>query len=212
MFYGPRVFDPLLIIAQIVVLQCLWYISLGCLLWLLLGPYVAHLTLHHFFDWRWFSFRTFTGWMVIIAHTFNALAAAAYLMLVVERAKKCLDFAATLYLIHSVICFSCSGFSRSFAWWLTVATGLAITAVLSEWLCLQREMRDIVVGSGGRRRGGSSGSTTEMVSLNRGSMPSPGVTPKAVTVTSSAFQALKLPGSITGTRSSSNPSGSTLPV
>jgi Integral membrane protein S linking to the trans Golgi network len=37
MFYGPRVFDPVLIIAQIVVLQCLWYISLGCLLWLLLG-------------------------------------------------------------------------------------------------------------------------------------------------------------------------------
>jgi Integral membrane protein S linking to the trans Golgi network len=37
MFYGPRVFDPVLISAQIVVLQCLWYLSLGCLLWLLLG-------------------------------------------------------------------------------------------------------------------------------------------------------------------------------
>lgn len=50
---------------------------------------MAHLTLHHFFDWRWFSFRTFTGWMVIIAHTFNALAAAAYLMLVVRRGALC---------------------------------------------------------------------------------------------------------------------------
>lgn len=49
MFYGPRVFDPLLIIAQIVVLQCLWYISLGCLLWLLLGESVAssELSLSH---------------------------------------------------------------------------------------------------------------------------------------------------------------------
>jgi Integral membrane protein S linking to the trans Golgi network len=47
MFYGPRVFDPVLIVAQIVVLQCLWYISLGCLLWLLLGAsmYAAYVFL-----------------------------------------------------------------------------------------------------------------------------------------------------------------------
>jgi Integral membrane protein S linking to the trans Golgi network len=178
---------------------------------------VAHLTVHHFFDWRWFSFSTFTGWMVVIAHTFNAFAAAVYMMVVVcisccwrvalltaahdaarlpapvitppvpivqvERAKKCLDFAVTLYFVHSVICISVSGFSRSFAWcaapavlcfaltahagwmrfhaflseptwhcslhprrWLTVAVGLGITSVLGEWLCLQREMRDIVIG------------------------------------------------------------------
>jgi len=30
--------------------------------------------------------------------------------------------------------------------WLTNLIGLAITAVLGEWLCLQREMRDIPVG------------------------------------------------------------------
>ena len=46
---------------------------------------MAHLTLHHFFDWRWFSFSTFTGWMVVIAHTFNAFAAAAYMMVVVRN-------------------------------------------------------------------------------------------------------------------------------
>lgn len=52
---------------------------------------MAHLSLHHFFDWRWFSFRTFTGWMVIIAHTFNALAAALYLMVVVRTCWKRLN-------------------------------------------------------------------------------------------------------------------------
>jgi Integral membrane protein S linking to the trans Golgi network len=103
----------------------------------------------------------------------------------VERAKKCLDFAATLYIVHSIICVCVSGFSRSFAWcallaadwfrqqtmhldvrpyhaylrvqialqsnthnfrWLTIGVGLGITSVLGEWLCLQREMRDIVIG------------------------------------------------------------------
>ncbi len=37
MWHGAKIFDPVLIVAQIFVLQCVWYISLGCLLWLLLG-------------------------------------------------------------------------------------------------------------------------------------------------------------------------------
>lgn len=135
--------------------------------------------------------------------------------------------------------------------WLTNLIGLAITAVMGEWLCLQREMRDIPVGactvplavtehdcacssvqndklshlfkapacqsmrlmecccqaagSGSRRRG----SGTEMVSLRSSGLPSPSVTPKAVTA--SSFQALKLPGSVSGTRSSSG-AASLLPV
>lgn len=189
MWVGPTRWDPVLIVAQIIVLQCLFYISLGCLLWLLLGPYVAHLSLHHFFDWQWVSFRNFTGWMVIIANIFNALAAAVYLVVVVERAKKCLDFAATLYLLHLVFTFSYSGFSRSVAWWLTNFVGLVVVAVLGEWLCLQREMRDIPVGTGSRRKSGS----TELVSLRTPSLPSPSVTPTAVTA--SSFQHfMKLPG------------------
>lgn len=34
---GSMTQDPVLIISQIVALQCLWYLSLCCLLWLLLG-------------------------------------------------------------------------------------------------------------------------------------------------------------------------------
>ena len=30
--------------------------------------------------------------------------------------------------------------------WLTIGVGVGITSVLGEWLCLQREMRDIVIG------------------------------------------------------------------
>lgn len=160
MFYGPKVWDPVLIVSQIIAVQCLWYLSLGCLLWLLLGPYVPRLSLHHLLDWRWISFRSFAGWMVVVANLLNALAASVYLMIVVERAKKCLDFASTLYFVHLMACLTYSGFSHSFAWWAVNLTGLVVTAILGEWLCLRREMRDIEVGSGGRRR-----QTAEMVSL-----------------------------------------------
>ena len=77
MFYGHQTWDPVLICSQILAVQALWYLSLGSLLWLLLGaidclrstsvknagwchhkpltvmhagdagPYVSHLTLHH---------------------------------------------------------------------------------------------------------------------------------------------------------------------
>lgn len=129
------------------------------------------MTLYQFFDWRWVSFRSFTGWMVSTANVCAALAAAVALRFLVrlsrsaaledsgcsgvgapqgqrlilpsseaalffgpacphspnsrprdvlsmqvERAIKCLDFAATLYLIHLAAVCSYSGFPRGFEW------------------------------------------------------------------------------------------------
>ncbi len=64
-------------------------------------------------------------------------------MLVVERAKKCLDFTATLYLLHLLFCCAYRGWPRSAEWWVVNLLGLALMAVLGEWLCLRKEMRDI---------------------------------------------------------------------
>lgn len=61
----------------------------------------------------------------------------------VERAKKCLDFTATLYFLHLLFCCAFRGWPRSFEWWLLNVTGMILMAVLGEWLCLRKEMRDI---------------------------------------------------------------------
>ena len=45
---------------------------------------MAHLTLHHLFDWRLVNIHSFTGWMIIVATLFNALAASTYLMALVR--------------------------------------------------------------------------------------------------------------------------------
>ena len=37
MFYGANVWDPWLILAQIITVQCLFYLSFGLLLYVLLG-------------------------------------------------------------------------------------------------------------------------------------------------------------------------------
>ena len=51
MFYGSVVWDPWLIVAQIVCLQCLYYITLGLFLSILVGTRVSRLSLVYFFDY-----------------------------------------------------------------------------------------------------------------------------------------------------------------
>lgn len=80
------------------------------------GPYAPRLTLHHMFDWRWVSLRSFQGWMVAIAFLCNAFVGAGCLRLVVQRAKKCLDYAATIYVIHVLAVTLHSGFPTHLAW------------------------------------------------------------------------------------------------
>lgn len=150
MFYGAQVWDPVLIIAQITAVQCLFYISLGLLQWLVvgwIGGYVDDLTLRYFFDWRELSLKTLNGALTALVHILNAPAGALYLMFIVERAKKCLDFTVTCYFVHLVICCGFSGWPFNVEWWATNSLGLAAMALLGEWLCVRREMQEIPLAS-----------------------------------------------------------------
>ncbi|KAI4986089.1 hypothetical protein ZWY2020_018719, partial [Hordeum vulgare] len=60
---------------------------------------------------------------------------AGFMFYVVERAKKCVDFAATLHVIHLFIC----------TWWVVNILGLAIMSLLDEYICIRRELKDIPV-------------------------------------------------------------------
>lgn len=78
----------------------------------------------------------------------NAALGSVCLALVVQRAKKCLDFAATCYTVHFVLCTALRGWPASFEWWALNASALVLMAVLGEWLCMRREMREIPLTSG----------------------------------------------------------------
>lgn len=193
MFLGPNVWDPWQIIAQIVAVQCLYYLSYGLLLWGLLGetaaligcsllptncaeqhshlniseasaaaagPYVDGLELKHLFDWRWLTLHEFRGWMLATGVVLNSILAALYIMVLVssplklaplscrchlmlflvqklpvgqpgvtsvnkasasleaqvQRAKKCLDFSATIYILHFAAVAAYAGFPKRLEW------------------------------------------------------------------------------------------------
>jgi len=145
MFYGAMVWDPWLIVSQIVCLQCLYYLSLGLFMWILVGSRVPRLTLLYFFDYSMLSASTVTGWCILAAFFLSAIAGAGYMLFLIERVKKCLDFAATLYIIHLFLCLIYGGWPSSVTWWVSNGVGLAAMALLGEWLCIRRELRDIPI-------------------------------------------------------------------
>ncbi|PWA62261.1 integral membrane protein SYS1-related protein [Artemisia annua] len=134
MFYGTVVWDPWLIVAQIVCIQCLYYLSLGVFMGVLVGTRVNKMSLVYFFDFATVTLSTVTGWCVVVSFLLSSVAGAGVLLYLIERAKKCLDFSATIYIIHLCICVLYGGWPSSVTWWVVNGTGLAITALLGEYL------------------------------------------------------------------------------
>ncbi|KAE9621338.1 hypothetical protein Lalb_Chr01g0012641 [Lupinus albus] len=74
MFYGAVTWDPCLIIGQIVCLQCLYYITLGMFLSILVGIRVSQMSLVYFFDYVTITTSTVTGWCVIASFLLSSIA------------------------------------------------------------------------------------------------------------------------------------------
>nr|AFK35486.1 unknown [Lotus japonicus] len=145
MFYGAVVWDPWLIVAQIVCLQCLYYITLGLFFTILVGTRVSRMSLVYFFDFATLTTSTITGWCVIASFLLTSIAGSVYMLYFIERAKRCLDFSATLYTIHLFICIVYGGWPSSIAWWAVNVAGFAVMALLGECLCIRRELREIPI-------------------------------------------------------------------
>ncbi|XP_061338528.1 uncharacterized protein LOC133285337 [Gastrolobium bilobum] len=145
MFFGSVIWDPCLIVAQIVCIQCLYYITLGLFLSILVGTHVSRMSLVYFFDFVTITTSTLTGWCVIASFFFTSIAGAVYMLYLIERAKKCLDFSATLYIVHLFICIVYGGWPSSITWWIVNVIGIAVMALLGEYLCIRRELREIPI-------------------------------------------------------------------
>jgi protein SYS1 len=143
MFYS-NVFDPQLIVAQIILLQGLSYLTIILFLFLfheMLGTRSDTLTLHHVLSR---SALDETGaFLYAFVNILNGFFIGVYLSFIVERAKKCLDFASTLYFFHFMITWWYDGFPWGWQWWVLNIVALVCAAVSGEWLCMRRELREI---------------------------------------------------------------------
>jgi len=163
MFYDST-FDPKLILGQIVVMQCLFYLNLGGILIMLDTMVGNNISMRQILGPL--RMETLADWLTIFCFVLNAVVAAGCLLIVVERAKKCLDFAATVHLFHFLFCLFFGGMPN-IAWFIWNIVFMVIMAVLGEYICMKRELKEIPM------RGVASFGTSMSNLNNSGHEPSP---------------------------------------
>ena len=146
-------FDPRLIIGQIAGMQALMYLGFGA--WLMLfnglaGRPATTIGLEHIFSAPTQSFSYPGGTVTLAAYFINALAGGCFLCVIVERAKKCLDFTVTSYLLHLCGCAWYESFPDRWEWWAVTIANVVAMSLLGEYLCMRREMQEIPLFQSGR--------------------------------------------------------------
>ncbi|KAI9104564.1 integral membrane protein S linking to the trans Golgi network-domain-containing protein [Phlyctochytrium arcticum] len=159
-------FDPILITAQIVGLQCAYYASSSIIILILELLTGSNITLNHVLAHDELTMGTAMGWGLFLANLINAVLGSYYLVYIVARAKLCLDFAVTLHILH--LLFSCAythSFPPSLFWWFSFICTLAILALGGEYLCLQRDLEPITLAGSKKRQ--ASSAQVDQVELQR---------------------------------------------
>ena len=149
-------FDPLLIVAQIGSMQALWYLDYGFWVFLLnalSGKPVNAVGLHHLLSHEAVRITPYVGgWITIVAALLNALAGAAFLCVVVERAKKCLDFTVTAHFMHLCSCSLYDGLPDHWEWWAVNGMSVVLMALLGEYLACGASSRTSRSSAASRER------------------------------------------------------------
>ncbi|XP_046375461.1 protein SYS1 homolog [Haliotis cracherodii] len=147
--FRSNVWDPTLIIAQIVCMQSFYYVNLGFWIFILdtIGRFDA--SVDQIFTQSDLGLYEDSGRTNLIAYALNSLTCALGLWFVVRRTKQCLDFTATVHLFHFIGCWIVSGHvPQTFWWWLTSLVCLTLMTVLGEFLCMRTELKAIPVTMG----------------------------------------------------------------
>ncbi|MFH4983428.1 hypothetical protein AB6A40_010137 [Gnathostoma spinigerum] len=134
--FRSSVWDPSLIIGQMVCMQSLFYF-IQCLALSGFRLSGSHATISAIFSPQTSRALVFTE---LIASTLCAVA----LVKVVQKAKQCLDFSTTMHFWHLVIVSITSAtFPTQISWWLLQISSIVICTVIGEYLCMREETREI---------------------------------------------------------------------
>ncbi|KAJ8401298.1 hypothetical protein AAFF_G00385290, partial [Aldrovandia affinis] len=171
--FRSYIWDPVLIVSQILLMQCIYYSFLG--LWLagVDGLVHASRSLNQIFSYEagrapvrlsapWLpaplslywgggvlGFATLQGRLSMMAFILNSLTCALGLWFFIRRGKQCLDFTVTVHFFHMIGCWVYNAhLPAALSWWLVNVVCMALMAVIGEYLCMRTELRAIPVNTG----------------------------------------------------------------
>mmetsp|Transcript_1594 Transcript_1594/g.2208 ORF Transcript_1594/g.2208 Transcript_1594/m.2208 type:complete len:188 (+) Transcript_1594:75-638(+) len=140
---GAQLFNPRLILSQIISLQSFHYLVLGIIFQINHVLFATSITIDRIFTTKYIDVWSAEGWIDNSAILLSSLIGAVLLAIIVEKSKKCLDFSVTLFLIHIVTCSIYGGFPSTWDWWIVHTMGMIAMVVLGEYLCSKKELSDI---------------------------------------------------------------------
>jgi hypothetical protein len=124
-------------------MQGIYYVGFCTFLILFDFLFQRNVTLNQIFSFKEIEF-TVRGSVVIASLLLNSLLCALGLMIVVERAKKVLDFSVTMYFCHAVCTALWDGIPVSWEWWTVVLFCLVVQTLLAEYLTFKYvELKEI---------------------------------------------------------------------
>ena len=148
-FFKRNVWDPFLLISQIVAAQSVFYSGFGLWLFIFHSATHRHISIAYIFDASIHTSSTTSMTLLLVAFLANSFTSSVSFWFIVQRAKLCLDFAFTEHFIHFLLCWVTFGFPTSWVWWVMNGVGVLFVAIVSEYLCMRFETKAIPVTSSG---------------------------------------------------------------
>ena len=141
--YGSDDFNPVFILTQIACLVSVWYSSQSIILVLFNNLFGLPTHLSQLFSATALDMQDGYSFVCLLTTVVSAGVLTAALVVVVERANKCLDFASTVYFVHFVAVWMYDGFPGMVYWWGVNAVVMVVVILVSEFLCMKIEQQQI---------------------------------------------------------------------
>ncbi len=154
-YYGRENFQPGRIVGQIAAIHAFFYMTFAILLLILdyvLGVsavssgHIGPLIIDQMLSYRALSLRSAGGLAAAIALVISSVVSGSLAFVsVVGRARRALDFSATMMAVHLLCCSLYAGLPRTMTWWgLNIGCTIAMT-IVCETMSRRMELRDISV-------------------------------------------------------------------
>ncbi|XP_014204107.1 protein SYS1 homolog [Copidosoma floridanum] len=142
--FRKTTWDPMLIVSQIIAVQCTMYFALGIWIATIASLLGTNESLDYAFQYKEIHVRDFGGYLLITVFILNSIVGSLALWYLVQRTKQCMDFACTAHLIHLICCWIYNGsFPKTFSWWCLNIVTTSIMCVCGEFLCMKTELKAI---------------------------------------------------------------------
>ena len=147
LYFKNQNYDPILICSQILMIFGVFYSFF--IIFIFVFDIVLGLKVHidQILNVDSIELTTKYGLASILALIFSNIIIVILMIFVIEKANKILDYVLTNFLLHFILTtLNSKKIPFNFSWWFVNITVLTIVTVITEYICLTLERKDISLG------------------------------------------------------------------